>query len=246
MSEEREFYVGYLPEQPPRIARFMLRVVVGLLASAALLAYFLPQLHEPYDAARSDFRDTRDFEGTLIVDPAPRLVMGLPGGDGVKSYLLVGRGKSGPKVDVAGLAGKEVKISGTLIYRGSDTLISVKSAESTDKRRETYPQERSLGNLTLLGEIVDSKCYYGTMRPGNTKVHRACALRCILGGAAPVLITRDANGAEVGFVLADSDGGAVNDRVRDHVAEPIEITGEVIVRDGALILQADPVTYRSL
>ncbi len=246
MSEEREFYVGYLPRQPPGIGRFMGRAVVCLLASAAALAYLVPQLHEPYDAARSDFRDTREFEGTLIADPAPRLVSTLPGGDGVKSYLLVGRGKSGPKINVEGLAGKEVKISGTLIYRGSDTLISVRSAEVSGGRRETYPEERLLGLATLRGEIVDSKCYYGTMRPGYTKVHRACASRCILGGAAPVLIARDANGAEVGFVLADSAGGAVNDRIREHIAEPIEITGEVIVRDGALILHADPAMYRRL
>ena len=246
MSEEREFYVGYLPNQPPGIAKFMVRVVFGLLSLVAALAYFVPQLHEPYDAGRSDFRDTREFEGTLIVDPSPRLVSGLPGGDGVKSYLLVGRGKSGPKIDVEGLAGKEVKISGTLIYRESDTLISVKSAEATGGSRETPSEERSLGSLTLRGDIVGSKCYYGTMRPGSTKVHRACAARCILGGVPPVLIARNANGAEVGFLLADSAGGAVNDRVRDHIAEPVEITGQVIVRDGALILQADPETYRRL
>ncbi len=43
-----------------------------------------------------------------------------------------------------------------------------------------------LGAVTLTGEIVDTKCHLGVMNPGEGKVHRDCAVRCISGGAPPV------------------------------------------------------------
>lgn len=52
-----------------------------------------------------------------------------------------------------------------------------------------------LGETTLKGEIVDSKCYLGVMNPGNLKAHRACAINCIQGGVPPVLLVRDGGGA---------------------------------------------------
>ena len=117
-----EFYVGYLPQMPPGYARLIRPVVALLLASAALFAYVLPKLHNSYDLSRSDYRDIRDFEGLLLAKPAPQLVVMRPGSSGsqqLSSYLLVGRGKSGPKIDVEALDGKYVRVKGSLIYRGA-------------------------------------------------------------------------------------------------------------------------------
>ena len=43
-----------------------------------------------------------------------------------------------------------------------------------------------LDTFTLIGEIVDSKRYLGVMNPGNGKVHRDCAVRCLSGGIPPI------------------------------------------------------------
>jgi hypothetical protein len=51
----------------------------------------------------------------------------------------------------------------------------------------------SLGTQTLIGEIVDSKCYLGVMNPGALIPHRACAIRCISGGIPPVLLVRQSD-----------------------------------------------------
>ncbi len=265
-----EFYVGYLPQMPPGYARLIRPVVALLLASAALFAYVLPKLHNSYDLSRSDYRDIRDFEGLLLAKPAPQLVVMRPGSSGsqqLSSYLLVGRGKSGPKIDVEALDGKYVTVKGSLIYRGAGsrgTLISVRSAEEKaveehvppegDSPKETdvtptasiATQQESLGVFTLQGEIVDAKCYFGTMRPGNTKVHRGCAARCILGGIPPLLLVRDASGGELTFLLVAADGSAVNQRIADSIAEPVEISGEVIRMNDRFILKADPASYRRL
>jgi hypothetical protein len=51
-----------------------------------------------------------------------------------------------------------------------------------------------LGAFTLVGEIVDSKCYLGIMNPGETNPHRECAALCIRGGIPPLIIAHDADG----------------------------------------------------
>jgi hypothetical protein len=97
---------------------------------------------------------------------------------------------------------------------------------------------------TLRGEIVDSKCYLGVMNPGEFKTHKACAIRCISGGIPPVLVVRTPGAAPQHYLLVDGDGGAVNRRVLDHVAEPLEITGRVTREGESLVLWADPGAYR--
>ena len=81
------------------------------------------------------------------------------------------------------------------------------------------------------------------MKPGNLKPHRACAVRCISGGVPPVLLTRDPEGYASYYVLASAEGEAVHADVLDLVAEPVQITGRVALRDGLRYLYADPETY---
>ena len=106
------------------------------------------------------------------------------------------------------------------------------------------PQSMSLGTQTLIGEIVDSKCFLGVMNPGQLTPHRACAIRCISGGIPPVLLVRQKNGPALYFLLVSRDGKPVNKEVLDLVAEPVEITGAVERQGELLILRANPATYR--
>src|SRR6266513_1903853 len=84
-----------------------------------------------------------------------------------------------------------------------------------------------LGQQTLVGEIVDSKCYLGVMNPGQLTTHRACAIRCISGGIPPVLLVRQKDGPAIYLLLVSADGKPVNRQVLNMVAEPVEITGDV-------------------
>lgn len=62
------------------------------------------------------------------------------------------------------------------------------------------------GKVVLIGELVDTKCYFGVMRPATGKVHRACAVRCLSGGVPPGLLIRDSqDGARV--ILLTGAGG---------------------------------------
>jgi hypothetical protein len=104
----------------------------------------------------------------------------------------------------------------------------------------------ALGKQTLVGEIVDSKCFLGVMNPGQLTPHRACAIRCISGGVPPVLLVRQKDSPAIYLLLVSADGEPVNKQVLEMVAVPVEITGEVERQGELLILRADPATYHKL
>jgi hypothetical protein len=97
---------------------------------------------------------------------------------------------------------------------------------------------RDLGPVTLIGEIVDSKCYLGVMNPGQGKVHRDCAARCISGGIPPIFITT--SGHEQ-LLLVGLDGRAPGrDALREFIAEPIQIEGQLLETGSTRFLKIDP------
>ena len=97
---------------------------------------------------------------------------------------------------------------------------------------------------TLVGEIVDSKCYLGVMRPGRRRAHRACAALCIRGGIPPLLVTRRPGGERWHLLLTAPGGGPVGDAVLEVVAEPVVITGQVTRRGNLYYLAAGPEAIR--
>ena len=101
---------------------------------------------------------------------------------------------------------------------------------------------RDLGPVTLNGEIVDSKCYLGVMNPGQGKVHRDCASRCLSGGIPPLFIESD-NGRQ--FLLVAQDGRPLRYEVfKEFIAEPISVTGELVQRADTRVLRIDPSQQR--
>jgi hypothetical protein len=97
-----------------------------------------------------------------------------------------------------------------------------------------------------VGEIVDSKCFSGVMKPGAGKTHIGCAIRCISGGVPAVFHVHNDAGDVLDLVLIDQEGNTVNDRVLDLVAQGLAIEGEVIRYNNLFALKADPSTYRRL
>jgi hypothetical protein len=199
----------------------------------------------------------KTFSGLLQEDPHPRLLVNRSGARGESaepsSYLLVAPFKFGLKPDfVTRFAGKQVTLKGTLIYRDNQTMIE---AESDSIKEQTNadvaaphlkPAARSLGRQNLVGEIVDSKCYFGVMNPGRYIPHRACAIRCISGGIPPGLLVQSTNEAPRFYLLVSPEGKPINQQVLDFVAEPVQISGEVVKQGGRLILRADPAGIRRI
>lgn len=220
-----EFYVGYLPV-PPQLRSRLRKIVAALGFVAVSVAVTLVLAQAPFPKSTFEFREYHDFEGTLIAAPYPALV--VPGGT---PWLLVARGKRG-FVSPAGLDGRTVRLRGERIYRGEDRMLQVLDGSLSDSGRSGIEIATvSLGVVEFRGEIVDSKCYFGVMNPGNGKVHRDCAARCIRGGIPPALLVRDANGQSRTILLAN-----LRPDLLDHVAEPVTLRGRLETAAGRLIL----------
>ena len=95
----------------------------------------------------------------------------------------------------------------------------------------------SLGQATYHGEILDSKCWFGAMRPGHGKIHKSCASLCIRGGIPPALFVKDqANNSAL--MLLTENRNAFSMSILPYVGEPIAIHGELLKWNNLLFLDS--------
>jgi len=245
-----DFYIGYLPKTSVALAAWVRTRALLLLGLFALLALALVTSMGGFSKAQFEFGVERSFQGVLVARPYPVLLVDRPAAEAASPsvYSLVAFGKFGADEAVRDLDGCTVELRGSLIYRDNQTMIELVE-DSLRKLSEPSPDVRpvlDLGLQKLRGEIVDSKCFLGVMKPGNLKPHRACATRCISGGIPPVLLVRDEQELASYYLLVAADGSAVNGEVLDFVAEPIEVEGRLETRGEQSFLYADPSTYRRL
>ena len=240
-----DFYIGYVPKAPQRIAR-LLRIVAGaLLLAAAGSAITISVLQNPFAASVFEYGHPRVFEGVLEASPYPTLVVRRPGKaeSGSSHYLLVGEGKHGADRLVEPYDGRSVRLKGMLIYRDGRAMIELLSGsiEPIAAAPTMGTQSLNLGPFELLGEIVDSKCYFGVMNPGNGKVHHDCAVRCLSGGIPPSFSVPDFQGSKATFLLTDLAGKALpQSAFRNLVATPVRIRGNASRLGDTLFLAVEP------
>jgi len=243
-----EFYINY-SSIPPSYRRFLLRFVPLLVIGIVLFSVVLPGIHNQFNTGKP--HGGHEINGLLVAEPVPHLMVPRPGTTSSEvpfsRYLLSGTGKTAPKAPVLKHLGKWVKLSGIVVSRNQLSVIAAKSADPIEAPTNVESTKgASLGEYSLSGEIVDSKCYPGVMKPGQSKTHRSCAIRCISGGVPAVFRVQNERKDVMYFLLADEQGQAVNESILDIVADPIQITGEVIQYDDMFVLQAKPSTYERL
>jgi hypothetical protein len=253
-----DFYVGYLPKAPPALARFLRRVVVALGLLAAVVVLLLVTGQMPFANSTFEYGKVRSFEGTIVLRPYPVLLVARPGqvvpSDARSEYLLVAPGKHGAD-DLAGsFDGRQVRLQGQLIYRDDKTMVELVPGSIVASGGAAADQEplQDMGPTTVSGEIVDSKCYLGVMNPGQGKVHRDCAARCLSGGIPPIFVSAERVSAEgvsaergEQYLLLDMNGNALgHDDLREFIAESVSVEGEVLERGKTLFLKIDPRALR--
>ena len=250
-----DFYVGYLERAPVETKRHLRRVVIAALALALGVGAAAAALQPTFAAKTFEFGSEREFVGWVHAAPIPRLVVAAPADAGedvlLLSYPLAHAGtKFGAESLVAEYDGTLVRLRGWLIYRGPDTMIDVVpesiQAALGEGREFAKTAATELGERTLSGRILDSKCHFGVMNPGSGKVHRACAVRCISSGTPPVLALRDAEGRTRHLLLVGADGRALNREILDLVADNVEVRGRVTRLDRLFVLWTEPDRIRRL
>jgi hypothetical protein len=247
---EDEFFIGYAPPMPPRLGRFVRRVVVGIGCLAVVLAVTLAAGHVPLEGGTFEFGHSKSFSGTIVERPYPGLRL-----DGVDSNveawpLLVAPGKHGADTLVSGLQGRHVTLTGTRIQRGTHTMIEVAPASLSSKGSEPASVEAAAlldqsngGPVEVTGEIVDSKCFLGVMVPGSGKTHKECASLCLRGGIPPALYVHDRAGHASLLLLTGPTGDALGESARQTAGEAISLTGSIQRQGGWLVLRTDPASW---
>lgn len=244
MKDSRDdFYVGYLPM--PRAHRVFLRwVAPAILWTMVAVCGVTLAFFRPAPAARWD--DGTPVALTGMVRAAPHPLIELRGDDQrIESVLLTGIGKRGAFVaemfcdSLCLVRGYLLERDGRRVMElldGHEAMIRVADQSGAWPRPEPLP----LGRAEFAGEILDSKCWHGAMRPGEGRAHKACATLCVRGGIAPMLIA--SSGARAGqmMLLAAAGGGRATDQVLPFLGEPVTVRGELVRQAGMLWLRLDP------
>ncbi len=247
MKKNDEFFVSYIDgslgtKTRTTIKRFSIIAIVAIVAGAVLFSFS----QKPFK--NSTFELTSDTKITGVFHQKPYPMLRVEVADNTfKNVLLLGFGKSSanPFLEeiqgkVKDLNGKTISIEGNLIYYNGKTLIQITSNEKVtlvNNKNSAIPTKEHISKMTLEGEIIDPKCYFGVMKPGKGKIHRSCAVRCISGGIPPVLASTDENNMAQYFLLTDLAGKPINEDVLPYIGKPSKIKGIVEKMDDWYLLK---------
>lgn len=221
------FYVGYLP-LPRGLRRVLIIVVASLLAGLGGIVAAVATAQRDPGPAVWDTANRSTFVGIIHTQPYPIMVLDAPGSTG-RTLLIVEQGKFAADPRFIGLDGQRVSVTGTVLVRDGRRMLEL-TADAIKPLPGPVGEPLTttrIGDVVLVGEIMDSKCYLGAMKPGNGVTHRACAALCVKGGIPPMLVTRDAQGTASYFLLIDEAGGAANGLVERMVGQPVEVRGSL-------------------
>jgi hypothetical protein len=246
---KNEFYIGWMAKAPSSFTKHVKKVLMILFLLVLIAGYLLSTNQKKFSNANFEFGKLTEIKGVYFNDPVPVLKVY----DNNKLSItipLVGYGKYGAETAIkelekekgASFNGKELTLKGTLIYGDGKTLLQIDKNDnpvvSIGETSAISPVKKELGVQTVRGEIIDPKCYFGVMKPGEGKVHRDCAIRCILGGIPPVLHVQNERGESNYYLIVGPNGEKMNEAVQDFVAEPISIEANIVQVDDWIILYA--------
>ncbi len=257
-GESQDFYIGWMPKAPASFAMHTKRILLALFAMVVIAGILLGISQKKFTTGNFEFGVLTEVKGVYFSQPVA-CVKVVNGKDilGNLSYVtipLLGFGKKGAEGIVAGIEKeknisinrREITLKGTLLYNDGKLLMQV---DSNDKPvthigdiagEDLLPVQKDLGDMLLHGEIVDPKCYFGVMKPGQGKPHKDCAIRCILGGIPPVLRVSNDAGASNYYIVVGPNGEKMNEAVKDFVAEPVTLHARVAKYDDWIVLYVQP------
>ncbi len=253
-QEKEAFYIGWMPKAPASFAKRIRSVLFILFPVALIIGLVLASFQKKFSTANFEFGKSTTIKGIYINEPVPllKVVNGkdIWGNASCITIPLVGYGKYGAETAIREMEkekntsfnNRELTLKGTLLYSDGKTLMQISKEENPvvavgeEPDASLLPQQQDLGFQRIRGEIIDPKCYFGVMKPGEGKVHRDCAIRCILGGIPPVLKVMNEKGEKNYYLVVGPNGEKMNQAVQDFVAEPVELDARAVLQDDWIIL----------
>ncbi|MFN3960429.1 MAG: hypothetical protein ACK4NP_11005 [Parvularculaceae bacterium] len=252
-QRDDEMFIGWAGA-PAVDRRFLIGALPLTLAGTTGLGWLVASELDDPGAGRWAQGATHVVDGVLSATPYPMIRLADGAAPfGLRSVLIVAQGKCTSGLRLAEMDGRPVRASGVLIERKDRRMLEVPL--SVGRWLEPLPVTggagalaspaiESLGRVRLAGQIMDSKCFFGVMRPARGKTHKACAALCIRGGIPPSFWARDASGRESVLLMTDANGGALSDEILPLVADPVQAEGEIVRVGDLLQFRADASDFR--
>ncbi len=246
-SSDDPFFNPFTPI-PRRISTWLMLVVATLFGGTLAMALIIAGEQRDPGTGQWYAEEARRFEGYLHMVPYPTLFYLDERGEPAASVLMA-TGKLGVDERVRDVVGRQVAITGFLIERDGQSAIEVMDADAAiaplPGPTAEPPRMEVLGTRTVQGEIVDSKCFLGVMKPGAGKTHKACATLCLIGGVPPLFLVRHGD-SFTSAILVGPDGGPMPQDLLRFVADPVEVTGTLEQVGPVLRFQLAPADIRRL
>jgi len=241
-----EFYIGWMQQAPKSFASWIKKYLFVLLPIIIALGVLLALSQKKFGSGNFEFGTLTEVKGIYFNEPVPniKIVNGkdIWGNENYVTVPLIGFGKHGADGLIADLEkeknisfeGKELTLKGTLLYNDGKLLMQIDAndepliAVSDNKTNAQFDAPKEMGMLDMKGEIVDPKCFFGVMKPGEGKPHEDCAIRCILGGIPPVLKITGDEGKQNYYLIVGQHGEKMNEAVQDYVASQVSIHAKAV------------------
>lgn len=242
-----DFFIGWLPT-PAHYTQFLRPIILAGLFAFLGIGLLVPSSQQSTGTAQWNEGDEVTISGS--VDLLPYAVLRVQDEKlGNKTVFVVDMGKQGAHARLAAYQNKSVSLRGTLLHRDERWMLELAEEPDTIQTKPSLqalprPAAQSLGTQTLRGEIVDSKCYLGAMKPGGGKTHKACAVLCLKGGIPPMFVTRDGQKHETYYLLTSTDESALSPDCYPYVGDRIEVRGQVEQQGDLKLLRLDPHNIR--
>ncbi len=249
------FFIGYTLKHPELIMRFINRTVIALVLLVSIIAIGFTLGIKHVANSSFDYDHLKRIQGQLISFPFPglRTMEGKDseGKPNIHTYPLVNDSKFGADGIVDSIQkiynSKTylTQITGAFIIRDRVSAMELSNKDLSVKvlnQVNNLPlgELKKIRDTSLIGEIIDPKCYLGAMNPGEGKPHRSCAILCIGGGIMPMLYFKNSKGEKEFAVLLGENGEKINHQVLRFVAEPVKIKGTLYKYDNWYVFYTNP------
>jgi len=260
VQQNEEFYIGWQPMAPKGFRIWVRKYLLVLLPVVIVIGVLLAISQKKFGTGNFEFGTLTQVKGIYFNKPVPAIKVvnekDIWGNEDFITIPLIGFGKNGADGTIAdiekekdiSLEGKEIILKGTLLYNDGKLLMQVDANDKplvainnvTQNTAQAFAPEKDLGEVNLKGEIVDPKCFFGVMKPGEGKPHKDCAIRCILGGIPPVLKVTGDDGNQNYYLIVGENGEKMNEAVQDFVATPVSLHTKAVQYGDWIVLYVNP------
>jgi hypothetical protein len=256
MKKEKPFYIGWQEDMPKEYKSTIKKFIILIFIALPILAFSIIYAQKGFNNHQFELGKSTELTGIYHSSPIPVLeVLKTEMKSDLSNYvMLVGYGKFGAEGIMENiealkgdLNGRRVTLKGTMIYgdgkaileltKKTNSLITIHEGVIAQKLESKL---ESSNFINVVGEIVDPKCYFGVMKPGEGKIHKSCAIRCISGGIPPVFKTKNSQGKNEYYILLGEKGEKINQQILDKIAEKVSVSGRKTYLNGWNYLYINP------